>query len=647
MTDARRPVARLAIGGALTAWVLCVFASGATVGWYDAPELAAAGQQLGVAHAPGEPAYLLLVRMAQLVPLGDLAARAVWLSSAFVAALVALVVWLTAELIPRATTLALGFVACACALCSPLWTQGVIVELYGLQALLSLGALAAVCAARGEARGWILAGALVGFGGAVNPLLTVLALPGAVVVVVARHGRPAWISLALGTVAAVAFGASCYLYLPLRSAAEPGVCFAILDSPATVTNFVTGKPYARSFGPLTSVELVDNLVTHLRLLIAWCGFPALVLAALGAVIRARTGSAVVAGWILLGLGSWLTTVPRPGLETFTPDVAGYLLISVLAVIALAAAGVSWIQRRSAIAAAAVTVLAVGWAGASGVGAIRVHRETPAQHAALALLEATPIGGILLTGSDSTALPVLYATTTGRRRPDLFAAPLYLLEPRLLRRQAVRHPRLALGDWTGSAEWLARPLIAANAHLGVVGTPLLWPPELVDRRVPMGIGVALDRPGETPLDLGRRGAALSAALVEPLWSPTSLLRDRQLRRLLSSTAATHAEIALKGGHTQVALGILSRASSLHPDPWAMVHLQRASVESGQLAPPAHHGLASSEILDDADVLEARALEQFWARDFAAASATWDAALALRPGSPQSLAGKERLYAMGVP
>ncbi len=645
MSGPSRPVARVALGGAAATWALCVCTSGATVGWYDAPELAAAAQQLGVAHAPGEPAYLLLVRLAQLVPLGDLAARAVWLSALFAAAGVAVVVWLTGELIPRATTLSLAFVAGTCALCSPLWTQGVIVELYGLQALLTLGALAAVCAARGEARGWILAGALVGFGGAVNPLLTVLALPGAAVVVVARHGRPAWLSLALGALAAVGVGISSYLYLPLRSAADPGVCFAILDSPAAVTNFVTGKPYARSFGPLTPTDLAGNLVTHVRLLLLWCGLPALVLATLGAVIRARTGAAVVVGWVALGLGSWLTTVPRPGLETFTPDVAGYLLLSCLAAVVLGAAGLSWIQERSAVVAGVVAALAIGWTGIGGFGPVRAHRDTVAQHAALALLEAAPPGGLLLTGSDSTALPVLYVTTAGRRRPDLLAAPMYLLEPRLLERQTARHPWVRIGAWTGSAEWLARPLMRENLHLGVVGTPLLWPPELVADRVPLGIGVALKRTGETELSLGRRGAALSAALVEPLWSPPGLAHDRQLRRLLSSTASAHAEIALKGGDRMVAQDILSRASALHPDPWAMVHLQRASVESGQLAPPVRDGDVAADQADP-DRLEARALEQFWDREFEAASASWDAALALRPGSPQSLAGKERLYAMGV-
>ena len=99
---APQPVAnRVALASTVLAGVLYLTTGPAAIGWFDAPELAAAGQQLGVAHAPGEPFYLLLLRLAQLLPVGDLAARAAWLSCAAAALLVGALVLLARELFPE------------------------------------------------------------------------------------------------------------------------------------------------------------------------------------------------------------------------------------------------------------------------------------------------------------------------------------------------------------------------------------------------------------------------------------------------------------------------------------------------------------------------------------------------------------------
>ncbi len=670
MSGGSQSAAACALGGGVLTWIVCVWASPGTVGWFDAPELAAAGQQLGVAHAPGEPAYLLLVRLAQLLPLGDLASRAVWFAALCAAGLVAAMVWLTRELVPEAPALSLGFVAAACAFCAPLWIQGIVVELYGLQALVTVVALLVLIVSKGRLHGYAVAGALVGFGAALNPLLTVLAIPGIGLLTVARHGRPAVRSIALASVTTGVVAVSCYLYLPLRSAAEPGVCFAVLDRPVTILEFISGKPYARSFGHLGMSGLAGNVLLHVQLLIGWCGLPVLALATLGAVILARTARAATAGLVLFGAASWVSTITRPELETFTPDVAGYFLMSCLVAVVLAAVAVTWIQRRSRAIAAVLVIVSVLWTGAVGSNQLRPHSGRGASGASLALLEAAPPGGVLLVGSDSTALPTLYATTAGRRRPDLLVLPIYLLEPDLLERALARHSGHSIGNLDGTHEWLGRSLIAANRDLGVVGTPLVWPPEVLEGLHPAGLGMALSRPGDSAADLARRDAALRARLVDPLWSADDLLADRQLRRLLGSTASSHAGIHLRRGASADALDSLARASALHPDPWAMVHLQRANMETGVLAPPvARRGDAAAgraalargdtagarsllEVAvrrhpDDPDLWEDLALAQYWEGEFGDASASWSAALRARPGSPFALAGKERLYSMGIP
>ena len=51
---------QIAMGGAALSFVLCMGCTGGGVSWFDAPELAAAAQQLGIAHSPGEPGYRLV-----------------------------------------------------------------------------------------------------------------------------------------------------------------------------------------------------------------------------------------------------------------------------------------------------------------------------------------------------------------------------------------------------------------------------------------------------------------------------------------------------------------------------------------------------------------------------------------------------------
>lgn len=70
-----------------------------TVTFVDSGELIAVAHTLGVAHPPGTPLYTILAHLAQLVPVGNVAARVNFASALFAAAASALVALLVGELL--------------------------------------------------------------------------------------------------------------------------------------------------------------------------------------------------------------------------------------------------------------------------------------------------------------------------------------------------------------------------------------------------------------------------------------------------------------------------------------------------------------------------------------------------------------------
>lgn len=675
MTALRPTPTIIAGAAAVVAWLLYVWASPGTAGWYDAAEFVAAGQQLGVGHSPGEPIYLLIVRGAQFLPLGDLTSRAAWVSAACAAGIVAVVVLLTAELLGRRPSrLAMVFVAAGAAGCGPLWTQAVVIELYGMQVLLILTCAWLVLYADRNAGALPAAGLLLGLALAVNPLLAVLAVPGLVLL-----GLPAGLryrpQLMGITALAVLLGMTGYLYLPLRSAAQPAVWFGVIDDLDSMWGFMSGRPYARSFGPVGADDVARNLWLHVGLLTGWLGIPACIAAVVGLIPFAKARSLALVGTLVLGAGAWLSTVVRSAVETYPPDLSGYLLLSCVTAWIAAAWAVAVFSRRHfalTCVVAVVVVLASAWAGSSMAGR---YTGNQAERVAVILLEATPAGGLLIAGSDSTALPVMAAVTSGRRRPDVMALSAYGTSPELLLRRAAAHPHVRLPevalDPSATAEMRLAAMLDANPTVPVVGAPLLWPPSSWARRLPGGLGIALAADPSAEISLRARHARISVSLIDPLWNGDALQRDRQLRRLLAATASMQAGAEIRLGQTDRAHAILAEASASHPDPTSMVHLQRAFVGDGSWAPPAPRGAQSDATLgraallageygdaayllsraaeaeaDDPDLWSEYGCAAFWAGDPGTAGRAWERALRLRPCDAQALAGMERLYSMGI-
>ncbi|MEE2830349.1 MAG: DUF2723 domain-containing protein, partial [Myxococcota bacterium] len=133
---------------------------------------------MGIAHPPGEPVWLATARLAQLIPVGDIAFRTTLLSAACVALcalpLLALCRAFQGTGDDRDRLLAVLLVsALLLGLASQL--QALRAEVYGPTALVLLVAL--FCAARGGLRGSASLGFLLGLGAGLHPLLCVAPIP--------------------------------------------------------------------------------------------------------------------------------------------------------------------------------------------------------------------------------------------------------------------------------------------------------------------------------------------------------------------------------------------------------------------------------------------------------------------------------------
>jgi len=204
-----------------------------TVGFIDSGELTTNAWTLGIAHPTGYPLYTLLSRLAVLAPVGSVALRINLLSAlaASFASFVAYCAFLrliglvteggeSAWAAPAALSGALCF-----AWSLTLWSQAVVAEVYALSA--ALGALllwslfAVLQGGARTARYALLLCYLVALSMGNHLSIITVALPVAVVFVLAWvRSAGQWRILLAGAVLG-ALALAIYLYLPLRSTREP------------------------------------------------------------------------------------------------------------------------------------------------------------------------------------------------------------------------------------------------------------------------------------------------------------------------------------------------------------------------------------------------------------------------------------------
>ncbi len=583
----------LSVSAVTFAFCLLLAAPGLT--WMDGGELALAAGAMGVAHPPGEPAYLVFAKLAALLPVGDLPFRLTLLS----AATVALAAGLLASIVEQATRIALaGLVAGLLLGLAPATVlQGVRPELYGLT--LACGLLSVRCLQLGGRRGVALAVLPLCVAGAVHHAMLVAALPGLALLATGR-GRGSFRAGLACAVLLVIPALLQFAWLPLRSITDPAIDFGSPRSWDRIVYTVSAAGYGRSF-QVTGSQVVDNLFAHLRMFRADLGLGALALAlfALPSLWRGRKRH-VLAGLLLIGVGV-LPTVLQGLFKESNPDARGYLLGSYAVLCAAAGFGAQRLMvrvRRSAMPAApwvgfllifglALPPLTASLRSADHSGRFLPHRIGSA------LLDGAAPGSVILTGGDSWVFPPLYLRYWEGRRPDVSVIPLHMLEPGTLAGYAARGAPvpaaleadeiagLAASPTPLSSEMLLAALLEGGRISRVVHVNEVWlPPELLARRRPAGLLYRLDSmfPDDGEAEERLWTETLEPALADPRYSD-----DDFGQGVLGRRYGARGAFERSAGHLERTGEAWRRGSRLDLDDSAIIQLMRYRFDQGQVRP----------------------------------------------------------------
>ena len=574
--------------------------------WFDSGELALAAGTLGVAHPPGQPAYLVLAALAALFPIGDLSFRLTVLSAASLAVAAGLLAAIASrfaeELMPTSSArrivpvLAGGLLALSPAAI----TQAVRPELYAPSVAVLLSAVAALVLLRG--RGPALAVLALCVAGAVHYAVLVVAVPGLAILAL-RRGRIA-LQRAVG-VALILLGPGLlqYLWLPLRSQRSPVLDFGHPQNLERFLWVVTAGPYRRSFG-LADGQLVENAWAHLELALLSLGPLSLLFALAGlALCLLRSRSLALAGLLVLGLGS-VPTLFQGLFAADNPDLWGYLLMPLAALACSAALGMAAVlavaQDKIPVVAKVpgglfCLALLLGPALSSVQNADHSRQEAPARFAN-ALLDGSPQGGVLALSGDSWLYPAMYQRYWEGRRADLQVLPLLQLNGHTLDALVSRDvlsESTHLSDQSRSLE--AIPARVRQEHyLRLLARSLRERPLLVNEAfVPPELELAKRDEGllyRLSGDLGsghadasetgsQREERLWSELFAPLAASKGYQHDETAHGVFARRFGARAGYYSSRGRSKATSDALHRGVGLQPDHGDIIYLARYRLAEG--------------------------------------------------------------------
>jgi hypothetical protein len=320
------------------------------VTFIDSGELAAAAATLGIAHPPGYPLFTLLGHLLAQVPAGPVIFR-VGLLSALATAAASWLTWRAALGLTAPSRVqpwaALGGALLA-AFSLTVWSQAVIVEVYALQAALTM-AFVAVALGTWHADLRLLS-LLLGLT-LVNHLTGVLLAPTFAIaawLMIRAQGRPWRVLWVLPPL-------SLYLYLPLRSRLGPALNWDYPETPHRLLVHVTARHYQGFLG-LRGLRLpeLDRFLS--RQLPAEATLILPLLAVLGVVVLARSRPRAL--WLT---APFVAAVLVYNMAYPIPDIAVYYVPAIMVLGLWASVGAAWLadragRRRPATAALAAALL---------------------------------------------------------------------------------------------------------------------------------------------------------------------------------------------------------------------------------------------------------------------------------------------------
>jgi hypothetical protein len=435
-----------AVAAAVAALALAVYLRtlAPTVTLVDSGELALAARDLGVAHPPGTPLWVLLAHLATLVPWSNVAARVAAASAVFAALASGLMVLVAREALlavfnrpgsmeaatvaPRWRGLVAPAVAGLCfAFSRSLWSYATIVEVYTLNVLLILAVLFLVLRwSRRGGDGWLHASAVIfGLGLGVHHVTVALTLPALAVLVYRAAGADFFRSrrLLLAAAAATLALVAVYSYLPWAASRRPVFDWGDPSTLQRIVWHITGRQY-QAFFDMSTQAASRELGTLLRLTARQFGPPflplILILALAGAVrLWQRDRRMAVALAVLLG-----TNVAFGLAYVIGEDKDAYYLPSFLALALLASFGaqalLGRVHRAAPVTAAGLLILAAALPLASGYAYADRSRYFIAEDYVTNALRGVAQGGMLLTGDWQLYSPLLYLREVEGQRRDVVA-----------------------------------------------------------------------------------------------------------------------------------------------------------------------------------------------------------------------------------
>ncbi len=443
---------------------VAAWGAGASMGFFDAPELAAAAAGLGVTHPPGHPLWVVCASLAAMLHVATLPFRVALLSGVCLGVIGRVTYGVARNLAASALDhealtsrgdRALGALAALAVSVSAtvgpaVLRQATRVEVYALAGALAVGVLGLACARSltpaARARLSVL---LVALGGANHHFIALTAAPLALATLLERlhaadNASRRRALLAWAPIGALGLAPYALLFLRADTAAS-------LVRVRTLDDFgwtVSARAFQKNMGHGVPGEFADHLLAVLDWLGASLTPLGLVTALAGTflLLRATRLDAVRAD--VLRLFALATTVclarAALGFVSGNPDAAGYLVPAVAAVACLSVGfcTVAWRAIRTAppapegpspgarvVLSAALVAAPLAlplYITASGLAATAHDRAWVAECAADALLSRLPARAVVIAYAPETVFRARFAQRVEGERPDVSVVPVPFL-----------------------------------------------------------------------------------------------------------------------------------------------------------------------------------------------------------------------------
>lgn len=438
------PAPLIGAGAALFSFLLYLFTVPPSITWQhggqDSGNLAVAVHYLGIPHPTGYPTYVLVGKLFEQIPIGDLAYRLNIMSAVFAAGTIFLVFFLIRAvaqiLIGLSDTwstvgAATGVLFLAV---SPLfWSQAIITEVYALNIFFAALILFLIVKWRSSGESRYLALSALSLGIGLGNHVTLLAILPAAAGLASACGKARRVTVKplVWPVLLFVAGLSVYALLPLRAAAT----YANWGNPSSLDGFlylVTGGEYRYLLTSLSVPQIANRILGAVGLVLEQFAPWGFILGIIGIWISLRQ-----AKWLAAGLATSTAIVVVYASIYAAENAEVYLLPMYLVFtiwLGIGAGGVlqllsSRISQSTqapnqassrawlALPAAILLILPVAY-GIINFGEISLSSDTQAIDSARSSLESLPTGAILLTSTDQETFGMEYTQQVLEVRPDV-------------------------------------------------------------------------------------------------------------------------------------------------------------------------------------------------------------------------------------